>query len=127
MNSVLLIGNLTRDPETRTTGSGTTVCAFKIAVNRNTQEGGADYPRIKTFGKTAENCGRYLKKGSKVGIEGRLQTGSYEKQNGDIVSYTEVIANRVEFLSTRNSGDARPAEKEKAVPDFEAIDDDVPF
>lgn len=127
MNAVSLIGNLTRDPETRTTGSGTTVCAFSIAVNRNTQEGGADYPRIKAFGKTAENCGRYLAKGSKVGIEGRLQTGTYEKQNGDKVSYTEVIANRVEFLSTRNSGDARPAEKEEAVPDFEAIDDDTPF
>ena len=105
MNSVILIGNLTRDPELRySTGQNqTAVCRFTVAVN----DGFGDRQRtsfipIVVFGKTAENCDRYLKKGSKVCVNGKIQTGSYEK-DGRTVYTTEVIANNyggVEFLSS---------------------------
>lgn len=97
MNSVILIGNLTRDPDFRE--GSTSVCKFSIAVS----DGYGDkeqtsYPNIVVFGKSAENCARYLSKGRKVGVQGRLQTGSYEK-DGQKHYTTEVIANKVEFLS----------------------------
>ena len=105
MNSVILIGNLTRDPELRySTGQNqTAVCRFTVAVN----DGFGDRQRtsfipIVVFGKTAENCDRYLKKGSKVCVNGKIQTGSYEK-DGRTVYTTEVIANNYgggEFLSS---------------------------
>ena len=105
MNSVILIGNLTRDPELRySTGQNqTAVCRFTVAVN----DGFGDRQRtsfipIVVFGKTAENCDRYLKKGSKVCVNGKIQTGSYEK-DGRTVYTTEVIANNyggVEVLSS---------------------------
>ena len=105
MNSVILIGNLTRDPELRySTGQNqTAVCRFTVAVN----DGFGDRQRtsfipIVVFGKTAENCDRYLKKGSKVCVNGKIQTGSYEK-DGRTVYTTEVISNNyggVEFLSS---------------------------
>ncbi|MBQ6495845.1 MAG: single-stranded DNA-binding protein [Firmicutes bacterium] len=100
MNSVVLVGNLTRDPELRySTGANqTAICRFTVAVN----DGYGDNERtsfisIVVFGKQAENCDRYLAKGRKVAISGRIQTGSYEK-DGQKVYTTEVVANRVEFL-----------------------------
>lgn len=105
MNSVILIGNLTRDPELRySTGqSQTAICRFTVAVN----DGFGDKQRtsfipIVVFGKAAENCDRFLKKGSKVCVNGKIQTGSYEK-DGRTVYTTEVIANNyggVEFLTS---------------------------
>ena len=80
MNSVVLIGRLTRDPETRyTSGSQMAVCTFTIAIDRptNGDDKKTDYPRITVFGKQAENCQMYLKKGRLVGVQGSLQTGSY--------------------------------------------------
>ena len=100
MNNVNLIGNLTRDPELRySTGANqTAVCRFTIAVN----DGYGDKQRtsfipIVVFNKQAENCDRYLAKGRKVAVNGKIQTGSYEK-DGRTVYTTEVIANNVEFL-----------------------------
>ena len=100
MNSVVLIGNLTRDPELRySTGANqTAICRFSIAVN----DGFGDNERtsfinIVVFGKQAENCERYLAKGRKVAINGRIQTGSYER-DGQKIYTTDVVANRVEFL-----------------------------
>ncbi len=111
MNQVVLIGNLTRDPELRysTGASQTAICRFTVAVNdrrRNPQtqqwEDQASFIPIVVFGKTAENCDRYLAKGRKVAVSGRIQTGSYVNKEGQKVYTTEVIANNVEFLSSRN-------------------------
>lgn len=107
MNSVNLVGRLARDPEVRYTQSQMAVCTFTLAVDRagakrddpNAQT--ADFPRCTAFGKTAENMSKYLHKGSKVGVEGRIQTGSYKKQDGTTVYTTNVIANHVEFLDSK--------------------------
>ena len=100
MNNVNLIGNLTRDPELRySTGANqTAICRFTIAVN----DGYGDKQRtsfipIVVFGKQAENCEKFLKKGMKVGIEGHLETSSYKKGDDTIFSMV-VVAERVEFL-----------------------------
>lgn len=108
MNNVELIGRLTRDPETRQTTSGETVCVFIIAVDRPQKEGQqkqTDFPRITTFGRQADTCGQYLKKGRIVAIQGRIQTGSYTNKNGDKVYTTDVVANRVEFLGGEKEED----------------------
>ena len=107
MNQVMLIGNLTRDPELRySTGANqTAICRFSIAVNEGFgDKQRTDYPSIVVFGKQAENCDKYLAKGRKVAIVGRLQTGSYENKEGRKVYTTEVIANRVEFLGGGQGG-----------------------
>lgn len=101
MNSVQLIGRLTRDPEVRYTQSNMAIATFSIAIDRPPRQDGTketDFPRITVFGRQAENCERYLVKGRLVGIEGRIQTGSYTNRNGDKVYTTDVVANRVEFL-----------------------------
>ena len=101
MNVVALIGNLTRDPEVRYTNDHMAIASFSIAINRPPKkdgtEGGADFPRVTVFGKQAENCERFLHRGSKVGIIGKIQTGSYEK-DGQRVYTTDIVADRVEFL-----------------------------
>ena len=100
-----MVGNLTRDPEVRQTTGGETVCAFTIAVERPQKEGQqkqTDFPRITVFGKQGDSCGRYLKKGRTVAVQGRLQTGSYTNKNGEKVYTTDVVANRVEFLGGNN-------------------------
>ncbi len=102
MNSVVLVGNLTRDPELRySTGANqTAICRFGIAVNDGYGEKQeTNFINIVVFGKQGENCDRYLSKGSKVAINGRIRTGSYEK-DGRKVYTTDIIASRVEFLSS---------------------------
>ena len=136
MNSVNLIGRLTRDPEVRYTASQMAVANFSIAIDRPTKEGEekrADFPRIVVFGRQAENCEKYLRKGSQVAIEGRIETGSYEKQDGTKVYTTEVVARRVEFLSrageTKAEENRKPEQMppETMPPNFEQIEEDVPF
>jgi len=103
MNLIVLVGNLTRDPEIRETQSGSKVGNITIAVNRDYHKEGqpdADFFRVTVFGKTAELCERYLSKGKKVGIEGRIQNDNYEK-DGQTVYRDTIIANRVEFLSPK--------------------------
>ena len=113
MNSVILIGRLTRDPELRyTAGSQMAIAKFSIAVDRPARAGKereADFPRITVFGKQAENCEKFLAKGRMVGIQGRLQTGSYQDRDGKTVYTTDVVADRVEFLEwgdRQNGGNA---------------------
>lgn len=121
MNSVSLMGRLTRDPEVRQSQSGT-VTAFTLAIDRPTKDKQTDYPRVVTFGRQAESCAKYLKKGSQVGVTGSLQTGSYEK-DGERRYTTDVIANRVEFLSK-----AENPQNNQPVPEgFAQLDEDVPF
>ena len=107
MNKVVLIGRLTRDPELRYTGNNTAVASFSIAVNRNftNQQGEreADFINIVVWRKQAENVKNYLSQGSQVAIDGRLQTRSYEDNNGQKRYVTEVVADNVEFLGSKNS------------------------
>ena len=105
MNIVLLTGNLVRDPEPTVTGTGLAVTRFTIAVNRNygkKTEGGqdADFIRITCFDKRAEFAEKYLSKGRKVGVEARVQTGSYQGKDGNTVYTTDFIANNIEFLDS---------------------------
>lgn len=137
MNKVILIGNLTRDPELAETNSGIAVCRFSIAVNRSysSSDGNreTDFFNITVWRAQAENCGRYLKKGSKVAIVGSLQNRSYEDRDGVKRNVTDIVASEVEFLSTKNSGedDAGGVAPRKTVgskPQLEPVsDDDLPF
>lgn len=133
MNSVVLIGRLTKDPEVRyTSGSQMAVCKFTVAVDRRVKAGEekkADFPQVICFGKTAENCERFLAKGRKVAVQGRLQTGSYEDKNGTKHFTTDVIADSVEFLEWgEKNGESEKTSVSSDVPKgFEAIDEDVPF
>lgn len=107
MNKVFLIGRLTRDPELRYTGSNTAVASFSLAVNRNfTNQSGereADFINIVVWRKQAENVKNYLSQGSQVAIDGRIQTRSYDDNEGKKRYVTEVIADNVEFLGTKGS------------------------
>ena len=102
MNNVVLIGRLTRDPEVRyISESQMAVATFTVAIDRPVragQEKKTDFPRVTVFGRQAENCERFLAKGRLVGIQGRIQTGSYTDKDGKTVYTTDVVADRVEFL-----------------------------
>lgn len=107
MNKVVLIGRLTRDPELRYTGNNTAVATFTLAVNRpfSNQQGDreADFINIVVWRKQAENVKNYLSQGSQAAVEGRLQTRSYDDNNGQKRYVTEVIADNVEFLGSKGS------------------------
>jgi single-strand DNA-binding protein len=104
-NSVILMGNLTRDPELKHTSSGSAVCAFGIAINSKyksksgEQKEEADFFDIEAWGKTAELCSQYLKKGSPVLIEGRLKQDRWEDESGQKRSKVKIVCNGVQFLS----------------------------
>lgn len=145
MNSVDLIGRLTRDPEIRyTSDTQNAQVTFTIAVDRLGKPGEekkTDFPRIVVYGRQAEACEKYLKKGRQVVVQGRLQTGSYKNKHGETVYTTDVVANRVEFLDWGNQSqehhsyskaankidDDNAQVKNDQVDAFEEIDDDVPF
>lgn len=104
MNKLTIIGNLTRDPETRTTGSGDTVCNFTVAVNKRTNSGHpeADYFRVSAWNKLGENAQRFLAKGKKVAVVGPVSVQSYEAKDGGGMRFQlAVMAESVEFLSPR--------------------------
>lgn len=134
LNQVVLIGRLTHDPELRyTAGSGVPVATFSLAVNRpfTNQQGerDADFIKIVTWRKQAENCANYLKKGSMAAVTGRLQIRSYEDNEGIKRKVAEVVADNVTFLE-RSRGSEQPQSDEfgsKGVDDIEISEDDVPF
>lgn len=130
MNKVILMGRLTRDPETNTTASGHLIARFSIAVDRRTKDGGADFPSIVAFDKRAEFVTKYFKKGMKVAIEGRLQTGSYTNNAGVKIYTTDVIAENVEFAESKKAGEelavtTEPTDEWLPIP--EGIEDTLPF
>ena len=156
MNSVVLIGRMTKDPEVRYISENQmAVATFTLAIDRpvrSGQEKKTDFPRITVFGKQAENCERYLAKGRLVGVQGRIQTGSYQNKDGVTVYTTDVVADRVEFLewgdrpqggggyaprqNTSSGYEQQPQQSyggggssmPEEMPDsFQAIDEDVPF
>jgi len=119
MNTLQIIGRLTKDPVIRYAGE-TPIASFTVAVDRHTKEKQADFIQCKAFNKTAELIEKYLVKGSQVGIEGAIQTGSYDKE-GQKIYTTEVIVNRIEFLSKAEKKEDTPA-------GFQVIDDsDIQF
>ncbi|TQR21815.1 single-stranded DNA-binding protein [Psychrobacillus vulpis] len=106
INRVVLVGRLTKDPELRYTPSGVAMARFTLAVNRTFKsengEQQADFINCVVWRKQAENTANFLKKGSLAGVEGRIQTGSYEGQDGKRVYTTDVVADSVQFLEPKN-------------------------
>jgi len=107
MNKVILIGNLTKDPELTTTTSGISVCRFSLAVSRrftNSEgERETDFINVVVWRNLADNCHKFLRKGSKAAIVGNIQTRSYDAQDGSKRYVTEVVAEEVEFVGSRVS------------------------
>lgn len=135
MNTVQLIGRLTKDPEVRYTTNQTAVARFTIAINKGKDKDGkdlgADYPSIVAFGKTAELVEKYVNKGRLVGVQGRIQTGSYEK-DGKKYYTTDIIADRVEFLESKKETPENKVQRETPEDDVMSIfsrleDEDIPF
>lgn len=135
MNLVLISGRLTKDPEVRyTTGTQMAVAVFTLAIDRgkdkNGDDRGADFIPIKVFGKQAENCERYLAKGCRVAVQGKIQTGSYEDKNGQKVFTTDVIAQRVEFIDFKEKTpqNANQSAWNDNQPGYSSLsEDDIPF
>ena len=144
MNKVILIGNLANDPEARTTQSGISQSTFRIAVQRRfaNQQGvrEADFLTVVAWRQTADFCNRYLSKGRKVAVEGSIQVRSYDAQDGSKRYVTEIIADNIEALGSRDEGQgqARPRDNGPTPPpappagpamnDFtEVEDDELPF
>lgn len=111
MNKVCLIGRLTRDPELRYTSSNKAVASFTLAVNRQfTNQSGereADFIPVVVWGKQAENVKNYINQGSQIAVEGRIQTRSYDDQNGQKRYITEVVADNIQFLDTKAATERR--------------------
>ena len=134
MNKVILVGNLTKDPELVTTNNGISLCRFTLAVQRRftTSDGEieADFINIVVWRAQADNCYKYLKKGSKACVVGSLQTRSYDAQDGSKRYVTEVVAEEVEFLSTKSSMDSfsNATSADGDAGDLQPIEDDtLPF
>lgn len=127
MNKVFLIGNLTKDPELATTNNGIKFCRFTLAVSRNYSKDGkreTDFLPVVVWRAQAENCARYLKKGSKAAISGSIQMRSYDAQDGTRRNIAEIAADEVQFLSTKNEDSARD---DVDFDDLKPIDEDLPF
>jgi single-strand DNA-binding protein len=106
MNRAILIGRLTKEPEFKSTPSGVSVCTFTLAVDRRFKQEGqqqADFISIVTWRGQADNCAKYLHKGSQVGVCGSIQTRTYDDKNGNKVYVTEINAEEVQFLSKGNN------------------------
>jgi single-strand DNA-binding protein len=140
INSVVLVGNLTKDPELRHTPSGTAVTTLRVAVNDRVKRGeewtdAAYYFDVTVWGRTAENCAQYLAKGRPVGVQGKLTWREWDAQDGTKRQAVEIVADNIQFLGGRD-GDAAGAQQfvpqgaTQAADDFPAAaaaDDDIPF
>ncbi len=109
VNSVFIVGNLGKDPEVRQLGTGTTVCSFSVATTYAGKNGAekTSWHNVQAWEKTGENCAKYLKKGSKVCVEGRIDYSESEK-DGKKTYFTNIVANKVTFLSSVARDDAAP-------------------
>ncbi len=130
LNRVVLVGRMTRDPELRRTGTGSAVTNFTLALNRGyTSQNGerqTDFIPCVVWNKAAENTAKYCAKGSLVGVDGKLQSRSYENQEGRRVTVIEVICDSVQFLETRamqqNRAQSQPAEYKDSFTDMSSVD-----
>lgn len=106
MNKVVLIGRLSRDPELRHTSNNTPVCQINVAISRPVSQGKepeTDFINVTIWNKQAENLVKYVKKGNQIAIEGRIQTRSYDNEEGKKVYVTEVLANHIEFIGNNSN------------------------
>ena len=132
MNKVFLIGRLTQDPQASTLDSGHSYCRFSIAVNRSYSRDGenrADFINIITWDALAQNCVKYLVKGSQVAVTGSIQTGSYERDGVKRQTF-DIRADQVEFLSRANAAPQQGAQggRDQAIDELKEVeDDDMPF
>lgn len=127
MQLLTIIGNLVRDPETRSTASGSTVCSFTVAVNRRKKVSGqpeADFFRVSAWNKLGENCQKYLAKGRKVCVVGSVTAHAYTAQDGKPAASLEVMANDVEFLSARSENNNSGSDDNGCIP---VETDDLPL
>lgn len=136
MNKVFLIGRLSRDPELRHTSNNTPVCQINMAISRPVSQGKdpeTDFINVVVWNKQAENLVKYVKKGNQIAIEGRIQTRSYDNEEGKKVYITEVLANHVEFIgsnSNKTNDNQKQAQDNKTSYTVEEIDNipiDDPF
>ena len=133
MNKIFLIGNLTRDPELNVVSTGVSVCRFSIAVSRRfaNSDGNreVDFINIVAWRGLADTCAKYLKKGNKVAICGNLQTRSYENKEGVKVNIFEIVADEVEFLTSKSQAESEnETGKDDQVAELQPVeDDDLPF
>lgn len=129
MNKIFLIGNLTKDPETRTTPNGKTVCNFDIAVND--RQGNATYFRISAWSQLGESCQKYLSKGKKVSVVGPVSARAYTDRNGKANVSIEVTANEVEFISRIDNEASYQQQERQAIqndPKMQPVQtEDLPF
>ena len=133
MNKIFLIGNLTRDPELNVVSTGVSVCRFSIAVSRRfaNSDGNreVDFINIVAWRGLADTCAKYLKKGNKVAVCGNLQTRSYENKEGVKVNIFEIVADEVEFLTSKSQAESEnEPTKDDQVAELQPVeDDDLPF
>lgn len=129
MNLLVIVGNLTRDPESRTTNSGKTVCTFTVAVNRQQKDQSgqnvADFFRVSAWGQMGENCQKYLAKGRKVAVNGSVSLHTYQAQDGTTKASLEVFANNVEFLTPKSDGQNQTQGQMTDV--SESVQEELPF
>ena len=124
MNKLTIIGNLTADPELRTTQNGKSVCGFTVAVNRRNKVEGqpdADFFRISAWNQLGESCSKYLAKGKKVCVIGSVSVRTYQTQNGETRASMEVMAQDVEFLTPRGDSNIDPQSG------YQKVDVEVPY
>src|SRR5690625_1890842 len=111
MNVTVLVGRLTRDPDLRYTQNGTAVANFNIAVDRPfSKDDETDFINCVAWRKQAENLANYMKKGSRIGVDGRIQTRNYEDKDGKRIYVTEVVADNIQFLDSRNRSEEHTSE-----------------
>lgn len=131
MNKVFLIGNLTKNPELNNTGSGIPVCKFTLAVSRRFSNSDGvretDFLPIIVWRAQAEHCSKYLKKGSKAAVSGSIQTRSYDAPDGSRRYITEIVADEVQFLSTKSEEESSSSEDSGVFDDLKAVDENLPF
>ncbi len=132
MNKCFIIGNLTADPESRTTQSGKRVVSFTVAVNRKGTDG-TDFFRVSAWEKMGDVCAQYLSNGRKVSVIGEIRAGSYINRKGEAVGTLELTAHEVEFLSPKDAEDQYKAEERKAIQQepkssgFVEVNEELPF
>ena len=131
MNKVIIIGNLTRDPELTQTTSGISVCRFSVAVPRkftNSEgERETDFLNVVAWRNLADNCHKYLKKGSKAAVTGSIQTRTYDAQDGSKRYVTEIVAEEVEFVGSKQGNGTEEREEVSKLEPVGDDGDDLPF
>ena len=126
MNLAILMGRLTKDPDISTSQNGTQIARYTIAIDRIGKDQGADFISCVAFNKSAEFADKYLKKGTKIAVEGAIRTGSYTNKDGQKVYTTDVIVNRQEFAESKGEAkETKPEDGFMSIPG--GIDDEIPF